>query len=839
MITKKEKNVIQRSSVLFSVIASVFILSYFLLPSPFSIEWVLPFYVAFATTGMYYITRWLNAPVSSRETSYKMLFDKLNTTIWKLDVNTLHLQYVEGSLHNMEAIGIYDKVSRNITNYFTPDSCHLIEETLKSKLEEWKHNNEILPITIDCQMINIFGNSQWVALDMCFIPLANMIAEVIIVQRDIDAKKKEELQMLSHSDILHHLCNSVKETLWVIDFQTLTFRYINKNSFEIYGLFPDEMLDKPLKEFVHQEIFDMMLGIMDKVITQYKQGLRTDLSETFVTKFYNVNLNKYIDVEISARLTMDAEGNFKNLVGITKLMGDKLDTIKEMSEKINLFNLIEKNVIDDIFIMDYYDRTYKYVSSGFSRLTGVSAHYAVGEKCSKYVEKYSYMEVEDKLEREVLRWKSHQIKEIKLNTVVQIVHSSGRLIPTEIVLSANISKDGNIDYVIGIARNIENRIISNNARNVELSRIANITESSLDVLWSMDVKTMRYSYVSPASLLSLGYTPSEMEGALFTEFVSQDTAENFHKLLHNKLEEALEKGTRPHISIEIQMYHKMGYTVWVELSVTNLKGGNESLFEIVGTTKRIDNRKNAELQLAKQQSELQKLADTRDKFFGVIGHDIKNPVSALMNTAELLEENYENMDKAMIKKQMRMIIDSADHLYRLLDNLLQWSKHTAGEIPYRPNKCNIADIVMDATNHLKQQALYKDITINYKFETFGNNDVICDENMIRVVIINLVSNAIKYSRQKSLVEVLVRSYENDKRFLEIVVIDFGIGMNQERLSKIFHFKKNDCIAGTNNEPGAGLGLILCKEFIDKHNSFIWVKSGLEKGSQFHFTLLKG
>jgi signal transduction histidine kinase len=245
-------------------------------------------------------------------------------------------------------------------------------------------------------------------------------------------------------------------------------------------------------------------------------------------------------------------------------------------------------------------------------------------------------------------------------------------------------------------------------------------------------------------------------------------------------------------------------------------------------------------QVQKSEAELIKANRTKDRFFSIIAHDLKNPISSLYQMSELLFEDYQQKDKANVEDDINLMNDTAKRTYALLENLLEWSRSSMGVITYAPEKNDIIKIIDSSVSYLKIQANVKNITLQappYSNESFA----FCDANMILTVIRNLVSNAIKFSFNDSIVTVAVTDFagnNNKNNYLQVSVSDSGTGIDPTNLNKLFKIDEKICSKGTNDESGTGLGLILCKEFIDKHNCKIWVESTVGKGTTFFFTLLK-
>lgn len=238
-------------------------------------------------------------------------------------------------------------------------------------------------------------------------------------------------------------------------------------------------------------------------------------------------------------------------------------------------------------------------------------------------------------------------------------------------------------------------------------------------------------------------------------------------------------------------------------------------------------------QLKKQQLLLKEINSTKDKFFSIIAHDLKNPFAALIGSAELMILNLkkENCDYEKVAKHASKIFEASLNGHRLLANLLEWSHAQIGSIIFNPKLTNINDIIKESLSTLENSAHTKKIKLNLKSPQ--DITVFADSNMISTVLRNLISNAIKFSHPGGEVTVSARKNVNQ---VELSIKDSGIGIPKTELSRLFKIDQKYSILGTNNETGTGLGLILCKEFIEKHSGKIWVQSESGKGSEFKFTL---
>lgn len=228
---------------------------------------------------------------------------------------------------------------------------------------------------------------------------------------------------------------------------------------------------------------------------------------------------------------------------------------------------------------------------------------------------------------------------------------------------------------------------------------------------------------------------------------------------------------------------------------------------------------------------LHELNATKDKFFGIIAHDLKNPFNSMLGFSDMLNENFDSYDTTEQKKILGLIHTGIQNTYNLLDNLLLWSQSQKGIINFKPEKSNLFLLANDSISLLNQSAEKKSISLINQIPE--NVFVKADKNMLSVILRNLISNAIKFTSTGG--EVILKA-EDKERFTEIEIKDTGVGIAKEVQSKLFDISKNTSTHGTEKETGTGLGLILCKEFTEKNNGKIWVNSELGKGSSFKFTI---
>ncbi len=247
--------------------------------------------------------------------------------------------------------------------------------------------------------------------------------------------------------------------------------------------------------------------------------------------------------------------------------------------------------------------------------------------------------------------------------------------------------------------------------------------------------------------------------------------------------------------------------------------------------KEITERKKIEAELRNSEEKLKELNANKDRFFSIIAHDIKSPFSALIGFARLLETDLKQSSPEEIEEGVNAISKSAKSIYDLLENLLEWSRLQIGHTKYSPVIFDIYKTTEDVIELLKPSANNKDISIENGLD--AGTLVLADSYMISTVLRNLISNAVKFTKPGGNIRVNSIKY-NGK--LEVQVIDTGVGISEEDIQRLFRIEIAQSKIGTSKERGTGLGLILCKELVEKCGGELRVESELEKGSVFIFTL---
>jgi len=250
---------------------------------------------------------------------------------------------------------------------------------------------------------------------------------------------------------------------------------------------------------------------------------------------------------------------------------------------------------------------------------------------------------------------------------------------------------------------------------------------------------------------------------------------------------------------------------------------------LLGCLEDITGKIKTENELKESENKLRILNNDKDRFISILAHDLRNPFNTLLGFSDLLLENINAISKNEISEQIQIINQISHKTYNLLEDLLLWIQSQSGKIKFEPVQIDFNNLVTDILHNYDSNSKNIEILVQNDL----NVSVCADVNMLKTILRNLISNAFKFTNNNGSIKISAKS-DNDNAIISVT--DNGIGINAEDVNKLFDFSKKFSSLGTNNEKGSGLGLLICSEFIEKHNGKIWAKSTFGIGSEFTFTI---
>ncbi len=301
------------------------------------------------------------------------------------------------------------------------------------------------------------------------------------------------------------------------------------------------------------------------------------------------------------------------------------------------------------------------------------------------------------------------------------------------------------------------------------------------------------------------------------------------QVIENALKRAIEFGEP--FDLELVLITKKGNPRWVH-SIGKSYQENGKTKKVYGSLQDITEQKQVELELQNKNEELQKVNGEKDKFFSIIAHDLRSPLAGFMGLTELLTDDELIGSPEEFHKLALMLKNSAANVFGLLGNLLEWSRMKRGLTAFDPELLLLNSVISESLIQITEDAIKKDITID--FEIPGDLNVFADKNMLDSILRNLMSNAVKFTPKGGTITVSAQS--DLVKMVEISIVDSGIGMNKEMITNLFHLDANTNRKGTEGEYSTGLGLVICKDFIEKQGGKLSIESEEGKGSIFSFVL---
>ena len=334
-------------------------------------------------------------------------------------------------------------------------------------------------------------------------------------------------------------------------------------------------------------------------------------------------------------------------------------------------------------------------------------------------------------------------------------------------------------------------------------------------------------YANPTACQTTGYTLRELIGRNPRVLKSGETSPEEYSSLWQSITAGKQwKG----------LFHnkkKNGELYWEAANIVPIKDSGGNIIHYLGVKEDITAIKEAEKVIRQQNEELLKINAEKDRFFSIIAHDLKSPFNAFLNLTKIMAEEVQNISPEKVRQLSASINKSASALYALLENLLAWSLMKRGLADFKPERISLTEMVSGIVSMSSGMAANKLIDVNMIIPE--DIEVLADKQMLAATLRNLVTNAIKFSNQGGLLVISAKK-EADGKSVIVSVRDTGIGMSDKILSGLFRIAEQVNRKGTGGESSSGLGLLLCKEFVEKQGGSILAESQENKGSTFRFTI---
>ena len=388
------------------------------------------------------------------------------------------------------------------------------------------------------------------------------------------------------------------------------------------------------------------------------------------------------------------------------------------------------------------------------------------------------------------------------------------------------AENGKPKRLIGSATDITDRKNYERALKKSEEKFRNIFESS-GIGMALLGPDGQFTKVNNTFCEMLGYKEEEIIGTNFRNITHPGDIDKSLEIV----KELLTNDSLENKSVEKRYLHKKGNIIWALTTISLIRDSDEKPLFFIAQVQDITKRKKFEEQLIKYTEELKLLNLAKDKFFSIISHDLRSPFNSLLGLTEYITHTYDEMTPQEIKSSISNVNNASKQVYNLILNLLEWSMIQSGRLTVNKSVINLSELGNEVMSLYEEGANFKQLKL------VNNMDqeilVYADKYMIDTIIRNFVSNSIKFTNPGG--QITIKGIINGDN-AEVSVTDTGIGISPEDQKNLFRIDEQTRRDGTANEKGTGLGLILCKEFIEKNSGVLWVESEEGKGSRFSFTV---
>ncbi|WP_346858037.1 PAS domain S-box protein [uncultured Draconibacterium sp.] len=638
---------------------------------------------------------------------------------------------------------------------------------------------------------------------------------------DITEQNREKKKRFQNEALLTILMETLPNLIWLKDVNGV-YLWCNHMFERFFGAKKENIIGKTDYDYFSKEMAEFF-RMNDQTAIDNGGPSKNEEWITFADDGHKALL------ETTKTPMFDTNGNFVGVLGLAHDITERKQLENQLEESIFFFKESQRVAAIGSYKADFISQTWE-SSEVLDDIFGIDSNYdrsvSPGWLGLIHPDDSAYMS--DYLSNDVIKDQKPFDTEYRIirnsDNEVRWVHGLGQVI---------LDKDGNVTSLIGTIQDITTRklaeqvIIENQSKLDIALKIAHLGP------WEYDVKSRRF--ILNDTFYAIFKTNTEKEGGNTVspyEFATKFVHPDDFNIVADEIEKALETNDPKYIR---QFEHKIvdaeGEVGYLTVRFSILKDKHGKTIKLYGINQDITATKKAEAELRASEIQLRELNAMKDKFLSIIAHDLKSPFNSIMGLSDILVDHVKEGDYNEVETFAERILQSSEKAMDLLNNLVQWSQSETGRIIFNPKTINISQLINETVLLFSETARQK----NIKISTFFTEKIVvsADYSMISTVLRNLLSNALKFTSNGGEISISAKKTDNE---LKVEITDNGIGIPENAVHKLFRFDESYTTTGTNQEQGTGMGLILCKEFIDKHKGSLGAKSKVGEGSTFYFTI---
>jgi|GEM_PF-965476 len=658
-------------------------------------------------------------------------------------------------------------------------------------------------------------------------PLGNITGVSVFV---IDVTSRWQAMAALRKSEQHYrlLAENISDVIWILDPDQMRFSYISPSVQKLLGYTPDELMWISFADILIPEIREMFLDRTRQRVESFRANPLPDVSYRNEV-IHLCKDGSRVTTEVVNHFYLNEETGRVEIQGVSRDITDQKMAEKAIRESAEKFSNMVREMQVGILLQGPHAEII---------LSNPKALELLGLTDDQLKGKTSFDPDWNVIHEDGSPFpgSTHPVptaieSRAPVHNVIMGVYRPlvGDRIWLLVDAEPQFDETGEVLYVICSFRDISKRIKAEKAlheTNEYLENLINYANAPI-IVWDPQFRITRFNHAFESLT---GYREASVLGKSLEMLFPPDLAASSMELIHQTL-------TGEHMeSAEIDIMHRDGSirtVLWNSATIFTTDG--HTPVSTVAQGQDITARKQAEAEISLKNQELVKINAEKDKFFSIIAHDLRSPFNAFLGFTRLLAEDLHELSTEEIQKIATTLRKSASNLYDLLENLLEWSRLQRNLIQFNPVPVLLNTAIYDGIQPVVEPAKKKGVDIT--LTTPGGLVVLCDKYMLDSIIRNLVSNAVKFTPKGGKIIISAKPADSDK--VEICIHDSGIGMSGEMIRNLFSLDQNTNRRGTDNEPTTGLGLIICREFIEKHGGSLSIQSENGSGSLFCFTVPRG